>query len=383
MSLAVHPQPIHLSTDAAPTPGLEADPATGLEAVEPRRVLRAKKAYTTRFLARRLEHSAEGFTLASGNGVVPSAGDIVLARVTQVGKHTKLEGPGSRRQALFVGDEILVAYGHRYAPDQFLAEVPDNLDRCHLVAAGGMAARATARHAGVGAPTVIEPIGLLADAHGVLNLARLAPRRVTPDVGGLPGRPPVIAVLGTSMNSGKSTTLGCLVNGLAAAGLEVAAGKATGTGSGNDPLLFADAGAARVLDFTDFGYPSTFRLDYDQVRGLLGSLVGALAEESTDVVVVEIADGLYQGETRRLLSDPVFHRLVDRVVFSAADALGATAGVEVLRQAGLRPAAVSGLLTASPLAAREAAAVIDLPVLDTYSLCDPTVALGLLPVRAN
>jgi hypothetical protein len=36
---------------------------------------------------------------------------------------------------LFVGDEILVAYGHRYAPAQFLAEVPPDLGGCHLNAA--------------------------------------------------------------------------------------------------------------------------------------------------------------------------------------------------------------------------------------------------------
>lgn len=64
------------------------------------------------------------YDLVSGPDVAPALGDLVLARVVEIGKHTRLEGPGSRRQLLFPGQEILLAYGNRYAPDQFLAEIP-------------------------------------------------------------------------------------------------------------------------------------------------------------------------------------------------------------------------------------------------------------------
>lgn len=344
---------------------------------DPQRLRRAKKAYTTRFLAERLCLDATGYDLVNAT---PAAGDVVLAKVVEIGHHKRLESPASRRQAMFVGDEILVAFGNRYAPDQFLAEVPRDLSECSLVAGGGLAAHVVEQHADVKMATRIQPIGLLARDGHVVNLAQLAPHRVS-SATDLPGRPPVIAVLGTSMNSGKSTTLGCLVKGLTAAGLNVSAGKATGTGAGNDPMLFADGGATHVLDFTDFGFPTTYLLDYERVRGLLTSLIDALTTAETDVVVVEIADGVYQGETARLLADPVFHAAVDHVVFSAADALGATAGISVLRGAGVSVPAVSGLLTASPLAAREAAGVIDAPVINTYDLCDPATAVQLLPER--
>ena len=339
----------------------------------------AKKAYTTRFLAERLEVSSEGFSLLAGVNITPAAGDVLLARVTEIGQHPRLESPVSRRQMLFPGDEILVSYGHRYAPDQYLSEVPESLAPCHLVAAGGLAGRVISQHAAMDPPTAIEPLGLLADAGGRVTLSRLAPHRVRSWPNGLPDRPSVIAVLGTSMNSGKSTTLACLVKGLVAAGLTVSAGKTTGTGAGNDARLFLDAGAARVLDFTDFGFPTTFNLEHEIVRDLLSSLVAELSGPETDVVVIEVADGLYQGETRRLLADPVFRKTVDQVVFSAADALGATAGLRLLDDAGLNVGAVSGLLTASPLAAREAAAVLPVKVLDTYDLCLPPVAMSLHP----
>src|SRR5437870_4337587 len=51
----------------------------------------------------------------------PSAGDLVLARIDTLGYHAGLQLPNGRRRRLFAGDEIVVAYGNRYAPNQFEA----------------------------------------------------------------------------------------------------------------------------------------------------------------------------------------------------------------------------------------------------------------------
>lgn len=348
------------------------------EPLEPVRLRQAKKAYTTRFVAERLEANADGFGLALGPWVTPAAGDIVLARVDQIGMHRRLESPVSRRQALFVGDEVLVVYGNRYAPDQFLAEVPGSLEQCHLVAGGGVAGMVTAQHTAVLDATVITPLGLLTDGSGVMNLSRLAPHQVSTSSRPPGSCPPVIVVLGTSMNSGKTTTTACLAKGFFNAGLRVAAGKATGTGSGNDPRLFTDAGAYPVLDFTDFGKPTTFRQGPGETLDLLLSLITTLAESGPDVIVLEVADGLYQAETRTLLREPDFREVVDHVVFCALDALGAVAGVRELLDIGLPLAAVSGRLTASPLAMAEATGVLDTPVLETFALCEPATASAVL-----
>jgi hypothetical protein len=95
--------------------------------VDPERLRRAKKAYSTRFLADCLALLPNGYELWD---VKPSGGDFILARTTEIGHHPKLESPGSRRQSMFVGDEILVAFGNRYAPDQFLGVVAEDLDPC-------------------------------------------------------------------------------------------------------------------------------------------------------------------------------------------------------------------------------------------------------------
>lgn len=345
--------------------------------VHPIRLERAKKSYATRFVAERLDAGTEGYHVLAGLDVVPRPGDVVVAKVERIGQLPRLESPHSRRQALFVGDEIVVAYANRYAPDQILAEVPAHVGPCHLVAAGGLAGTVLTSHGAIGKPTQLRPVGLLADAAGRLNLRRFAPRRVDPTA---PMRvaPHVVVILGTSMNSGKSMVAACLVKGLVSAGLRVAAGKATGTGAGGDPWLFQDAGAEQVLDFTDFGYASTFKVGIPELSLLLRSLVGVLAASDPEVIVVEIADGVYQDETRGLLQDPVLRGLANTVLFTANDALGATAGVAFLRQAGLAPAAVSGILTASPLASGEAAAVLDIPVIGTYELADAAAASSIL-----
>ncbi|MEO9247462.1 DUF1611 domain-containing protein [Citricoccus nitrophenolicus] len=353
---------------------------------------RIQAAYTTRFVGAALDADRSAFHLATGPTVTPRAGDVVVARVTEILNHKRVETPESRKAILFPGHVVMLAYGHRYAADQFLAHVPDTLEPCHLVAAGGVAGMVTEQHAAMDEPTRIEPLGLLADSSGIVNLSRFAPYSLNPVpaigaaeqelAAALPGRPTVIAVLGTSMNSGKSTAMATLVNGLTNAGLRVSAGKSTGTGAGNDPMIYVDGGAAKVLDFTDFGYPTTFRLDFEQVRSLTVNLVDAMADTDTDVVVVEIADGVYQGETARLLRDPLFQSVVDRVVFAAGDALGAVAGVRELQEAGLDVAAVSGVLTSSPLATAEANQVLacaGVPVIDTYELTDAGVSTALLP----
>lgn len=353
--------------------------------IDAQRARAIRAAYTTRFVAAELQRNPQDFEIVRRANMVPRSGDVVIANVIELGKHTRLQSPVSRRQLMFVGQEIMVAYGHRYAPDQFLAHVPDNLGPCQLVAGGGVASEVIEQHASIDKATQLEPVGLLMRQGKVVNLLDFAPLSIeneSPQAAQIDApRPPVIAVLGTSMNSGKSTTLGCLVNGLVNSGMQVAAGKATGTGAGNDPNLFTDAGAFSVCDFTDFGFPTTYRLDYETVRDLLVAMIREQSATGAGTVVIEIADGLFQGETSRLLRDPIFTAQVDRVLFSAQDALGAQAGERILLDAGLDLAAVSGVVTASPLAAKEAQAQLSTPVIGTFELCRAEVASALLPTR--
>lgn len=335
--------------------------------LEPARLRAAKVA----FAARRVTVS-DAASLIVGD-VQPRAGDLVLAEVVEILQHTRLQLPSGRRTHLFEGDEIIVAYGNRYAPGQFEAEVPGSLDPCHLVAAGGMAAKALSWHESLRAPTRLNPVGLLADSTGqVMNLADFAIKgrlmQAYP-------RPATFAVAGTTMDSGKTTTAAHLIKGMSRAGLRVGAAKVTGTGAGGDYWFMKDAGAEWIVDFTDAGYASTYMISMRELENVFATLVGYLQHQKPDVIVLEIADGLLQQETSALLSSPQFASNVDGIIFAAQESMAAAAGVDWLRQRNLPVVAISGLVSASPLGAKEAAKECGVPVLSKDQLSDPDVII--------
>jgi len=270
---------------------------------------------------------------------------------------------------------VLVATATRYATDQFEAGLPQDLGPCHLVAAGGIASHTRSAHARMSSPTELTPVGLLADSHGaVINLSDLALPGPPPSL----HRPPTLVVVGTSMNAGKTTAMAAITRGLTTAGLRVGTAKITGTGAGGDRWLYHDAGAAEVLDFTDAGLATTYELGLPVLLDCATDLHAHLACRGVDAIMLEIADGVLQAETAALLSHPRIRELTDGVFFAACDAPGALFGVHQLRVAGLPVLAVGGLLTASPLAIREAQAGLDVPVYGTSELCDPVLANSVL-----
>jgi hypothetical protein len=293
-------------------------------------------------------------------GVVarPRLGDFVVASVVSLGAHDHLESPAGRRMRLYPGDLVVGAWGNRYATDFFEGYLPCPGDAVHLLTSGGLVGSVASAHVSKEAPTELEVLGPLCNADGcVLStddvaLAPLVTRRA--ELG-------TIVVLGSAMNAGKTTTTSAIVRGLVRAGLCVGAGKVTGSGSGKDHWAYVDAGASMVSDFLDFGMPSTFGYPPERLVNTMFSIRDWAVGQGADAVVLEIADGVLQEETRALASRlPGF---ADQVVLAVGDALGAIAGIEVLARLGVSVRLVSGVVTASPLAVREAVAATGLPVL--------------------
>jgi len=327
------------------------------------RLASARRAFTTRNVDFSNVHALD-------RSVAPRAGDLVLARVMTIGQHQRLESPEGRRQCLYPGDEIIVAYGQRYAPDQFDALVPDDLSACDLVAGGGIAATMRAKHQRMRNPTRIEPIGLLADILG--NIVNLNDYRT---ISAQPHNSQchVIAIVGTSMNAGKTTTAATLIHGLNRAGLRVGAAKLTGTGSGGDIWSMLDAGARVAFDFTDVGHATTAGV---AIPGLIDDSLALIAAASRghDIAVVEIADGLFQQETAALLQSPNLMARIDKIVLAAGDAMGAAFGHQWLKRRGLPVSLIAGCVSSSPLGLQEAQLATGLPVATLAELADPEAA---------
>ena len=292
----------------------------------------------------------------------PAAGDLCLVRVTRLGQHRHVELVSGRRAALAVGDQLIVAFGNRYASDQFEAVIPPTLDACHLVAGGGMASTVVSRHVEMKAPTDIRPLGILRDADGVaLNLSRWGRPGVAKPAKG-PGQPHMILVVGTSMNAGKTTLSANVIRTMRECGLRTSALKLTGTGSGGDLWKYQDAGAIESRDFGNVGLATTAGMDILVLDEAIGRLCDSVSPQA-DVIVAELADGILQRETSQLLQASNLRARAGSILFAASDALGAAAGVQLLASWRLDVSAVGGLMTASPLAVREFSAFCNAPVI--------------------
>lgn len=330
--------------------------------VSANRLICSKRAYSSR----RIE-IPENATLIYGD-TKPRPGDLVLVHVDRLGQHQKLELTNGRRAAIQVGDELLVVYGNRYAPAQFESVVPDDTGPCHLVAGGGIASRVRSAHGTRRSPTQVTPIALIGDTMGrILNVEDYA---LQPVPWAVPV--PTIAVFGTAMDSGKTTTMAAMASGETRTGKRVGAAKATGTAYGGDTWAFLDGGADCVVDFTDAGHVSTYGVSIARTLEIIELLKGHLAAKGVDLILLEIADGLLHTETSALIESDKFREMIDGVVFAASDSMGAVAGIERLQRAGLPVLAVSGTFTLSPLMMEEAKRYIDVDIVRVDELQDGT-----------
>lgn len=289
------------------------------------------------------------FRLLPAGEVAPRAGDVVLAEVTKIRNHTRIMTTENERLRLYEGDVLVGVFGSRYATDAFEAEV-ETVDSLHLLTGAGMMGTVRSHHATVKPPTELRFLGYLGAGPGErINLKQ----ELLPEVHPVGATCPVIFVVGTGMNSGKTTAMARLVKGLLRQGLRVAACKLTGSVSHRDQYEMRATGAHHVRDFSDYGFPSTYLCERDELARLFRAMIGEAARALPDVAVVEIADGVLQRETALLLEDAEVRSQICGVVLTAGCALSALQGVAEVERYGHRVAAVSGLITNAPLFVRE------------------------------
>lgn len=299
------------------------------------------------------------------------SGDLVLAEVQKIGNHKRLQLSDGRFSILYPKDRVVLACADRFAEDQYEGIAVLDPDGADLLAGGGVAGHMRARNGKIKTPTRLAVIGRLANDEGrVMNVADYGMKAAR---GAQPKQ--VIGVLGTGMNAGKTAAAAGLVNGFARFGAQVAAIKATGTGSFGDVQNYEAAGAAQVLDFTDAGLASTYRQPLERLDAVTRTLLAASSE--SDIAIVELADGVSQVETAELLRRASYRACFDAFVLAAPTALAARGALQWLQaEAQITPIALTGLMTQAPLAVAEAA-TLGLPVLSREELADPATASGL------
>ncbi|MEX1026282.1 MAG: hypothetical protein WD226_14505 [Planctomycetota bacterium] len=290
-----------------------------------------------------------------GSEIPPAEGTLVACRVrTAKTRYNTLEDPHGRMVPLYPGDVIAGALGRREALFGYSGHVPevvrvgDTLQLLNLGGVIGVGAEASPSH---GAPFELEALGSILEfplldrrvgRPASVRGAALRPRALpaTP--------PPLVALVGTCMDAGKTTAAAALIGGLVRHGLSVAAGKLTGVSLQRDVMQMADAGAARIASFTDFGVVTTSSTNVVEAAH---SLVAHLADEEPDVIVLELGDGLLGPYgVRELLADPELARAWSVLILCAQDPVGAYGARALLAERfGLAIDVLSGRVTDTPV----------------------------------
>ncbi|MBN2798351.1 MAG: hypothetical protein JXX28_04325 [Deltaproteobacteria bacterium] len=283
--------------------------------------------------------------------VIPArAGTVVVGRVLDSkAVYNKLEDVHGRMATVHRGDIIAGVLGAREAVQGYSGTVPSAVavgDTLHLLNLGGIIGQCTSANPEVGPPARVEILG------SVLRFPELG-RRVGEPASIFPGpiafadhlkpMPPVVMLVGTSMNAGKTRAASSLIRELTKRGLRVGAAKVTGVALRRDTLEMLDHGASQAVSFADAGLPSTCAGGVlEAARGCLN----ALADEGHDLLVIELGDGLL-GEygVSDILEDPEFRALGAKLVLAAADPVAAWGGVKFMEQMGHLTTVVTGPAT--------------------------------------
>lgn len=321
-----------------------------------------------------------------GSEIPAQAGVVVAARVLNARRsyHT-LENPQGRLVPLRPGEVIAGALGFRHALHGFAGKLPDAVkvgDTLQLLNLGGVIGQSTGSSPVLGSPFDLKVLGAVMDfGNGMRGQTQGQPATIqTPALPPAPlpkELPPILALVGTSMDSGKTTAASALVSNLSDQGLKVACGKLTGVSLRRDMLTQEDNGAFVSASFTDFGVVTT---NDENAVATAYSLVAYLNDHSPDVIVLELGDGLFGPYgVQALLTDAAFRSAIQSLVLCANDPVGAWGAVRHLQEDyAIRPAVITGPVTDSRVGVDYCNQQLGLPAAN--AMLDAATLANLLPM---
>jgi hypothetical protein len=279
-------------------------------------------------------------------------GIVIAVRVlTDKSTYNQLELPSGRMAGIKRGDVIAGALGHRHALFGYSGVLPKQLavgDTIHLLNLGGVLGHCTSVNPDLGKPFECEVLGCVLSfpflGERIGRPAKIGEMTLDYDAPLVTRGVPVVAMVGTCMNAGKTAAVCAMIREMAHAGLVVDGIKTTGVSLRRDILAMEDAGARRTAIFTDLGVVSSTGRNAPAVTR---TLMTQLAAEGPDLLMVELGDGLLGAYgVDAILSDTAIRDALTAVVLAANDPVAAWGGVRILRETyGIEPVAVTGPAT--------------------------------------
>jgi hypothetical protein len=269
-----------------------------------------------------------------------STGDYVACEM--VGSEPpsyRIETPSGAYEEIFPGDRIIGALGRRAATLEAVGDwqaVGDDLV-LETLTAGGVLGRCTSAAVDLAPMARVRYVGhAMREGEAVTMPSSVEP---TPERA---LETPVVLIIGTSMDAGKTISAAAIVRELSGMGIRVAGTKLTGVGRYRDILAMRRAGADYIADFVDAGLPSTVVPPGEFERALV-TLCSKLAAAEPGVVVAEA--GASPLEPYNV--DVAMRLLTDNVKLTVLCASDPYAVVGVMDAFEIRPDLVSGRATST------------------------------------
>ena len=286
-------------------------------------------------------------------------GDYVVGEVSGDSPSYILEWPDGRVGDLVRGDRVVGALGSRFATLSLVGDWKDIGEDGAMdsLTPAGVFGRCTSMAAYSYPPTPLVYRGHVKLGGEVTRMADwvTAPRSRRFDL-------PVIQVIGTSMECGKTTAAKAVIRRLSQHGLRVAGIKLTGVGRYRDILGMQDAGASSILDFVDVGLPSTLT-DPDSFAEAVDTMLLKVADEPVDIVVAEAGASPmepYNGEV-------AIQRLAPHVRLTMLAATDLYAALGAIDHLGVKPDVIVGRVASTTAGVKIVQEVTGLPAINPLS----------------
>lgn len=269
-------------------------------------------------------------------------GNVIVAQsLSEQNVRNHLEFLGGRLGTLAKGDIIPGVLGKRRASRELSGDIPTTLqvgDIVYLLGSTGVLGEITSHDPAYGQATPLKVLGSVIRNGISLNLRDEA----IPWCDALSTSAPLVAVLATAMDTGKTTVSQKIVTYFKAQGLKVAYAKLTGLAYQGELFKVEDFGADPVLECADGGLPSTCG-DPTQVAQMALGLLTESNRSQPDLIVAEFGAGILgEYNVMHLLKEPDLGAHIKATVVAANDAVSAWGAKELLGRLGLPITLITG-----------------------------------------
>jgi Domain of unknown function (DUF1611_C) P-loop domain len=266
---------------------------------------------------------------------------LAVQAMEHEGKNSAFEFSSGRIGRLVKDDIFPGVLGKRRALREYSGDIPAQIavgDTLYLLCESGIVGEIRGINEKWGVPMQVKVLGSITSAGKQLNIKDTSIQRQK----SLVQSAPIVGVVGTSMDIGKTTAICKLIQHFKARGLKVAGVKLSGVASTQDLDKISDAGADPVLGFMDGGLPSTCGNATDVVEVALG-ILEEINRSGPDLIVAEFGDGILgEYNVEHLLRNPCMQKHICALIVGAADLVAAWGAKEILSRYGVSATVITG-----------------------------------------